>query len=238
MGDQQLLKDNLQGVEVLFGVLGRMLSREPSLDDLNMLVSEQVFTEVPFGAKHPAVAEGVGLLSAWTRENQAGLGKEAFDAVKHDYLYLFAGVGRPKASPWESTYFNEGRLTFEKQTLEVRDWYARYGLALRNKNREPDDNIGYELSFVAHLAHLASEAADDGDAKRYEEIIQALKDFLVGHPLRWASVWAGRVVENARSDFYRGLAVLSSGALLALASELELDIETAQPCPMQLPALG
>ncbi|MBO2519906.1 MAG: molecular chaperone TorD, partial [Firmicutes bacterium] len=40
----------------------------------------------------------------------------------------------------------------------MRNWYARYGLVAEKKGQEPDDHVGLELEFVAHLAGLALEA--------------------------------------------------------------------------------
>jgi TorA maturation chaperone TorD len=215
---------NLLAASVLFGVLGKTLYREPEREELNCLLAERIFVEVPFGGAQADSIRGVATLNSWTEANADGLSQDSIDAIHHDFFYLFAGVGRPLASPWESVYFNEGRLMFEKQTLEVRDWYRRFDVMIELKNREPDDHIGYQLSFIAHLAQRAFEAADAGDFADYERILRSLKDFLTEHLLRWAFVWSIRVQENARSRFYSGIALLVSGSLKTLAAELAINM--------------
>jgi TorA maturation chaperone TorD len=232
MTDSKPSGENLLAASLLFGVLGKTLYRELETEDLDQLIETQVFTEVPLGGDEADSKSALLALTLWTEENADGLSQGSIDDVRHDFFYLFAGVGRPLASPWESTYFNDGRLTFEKQTLEVRDWYKRYGLMIERKNREPDDHIGYELSFIAHLAQLASEASVVGDSVEYELLVQSLKDFLVEHPLRWAFVWSRRVKDNARSQLYGGIAQLVSGSLRTLAQELGIDLSTIKQCAL------
>ena len=223
MTDLKPLGEKLLAASLTFGVLGKTLYRELSAEELEELLVAQVFTEIPFGENQENSKKGIEILSKWTKENANGLSQVSFDDIRHDFLYLFAGVGHPLASPWESTYFNEARTTFDKQTLEVREWYTNFGLMIELKNKEPDDHIGYELSFVAHLAQLASEASEVGDSAGCEELLQALRDFLSAHLLKWAFVWSERVQENARSDFYQGLALLVSGSLKSLSQELGIE---------------
>jgi TorA maturation chaperone TorD len=113
-------------------------------------------------------------------------------------------------------YFSELRLLFGKETLEVREWYGRYGLQLERKNREPDDHLGLELLFVSHLLTLLLQAQGRPDGLSAEAIAGDLREFLCAHPLRWARTWAAAVLGNARSDFYKGLALLVVGALEAV----------------------
>ncbi|MDR3053183.1 MAG: molecular chaperone TorD family protein [Coriobacteriales bacterium] len=232
MNDFKPAKEVLLAASLTFAVLGKSLYQELSVAELEQLLQAQVFTGLPYGAAQEDSQRGIACLSEWTRANSEGLSQESLDAIRHDYLYLFAGVGHPGASPWESTYFNEARATFAKQTLEVRDWYKRYGLMIERKNREPDDAIGYELSFVAHLAQGAATALASAREADYEEHLQALRGFLTEHLLRWAFIWSDRVQQNARSDFYRGLALLVCGSLKALWCELGEwgDIQGHQGC--------
>lgn len=82
-------------------------------------------------------------------------------------------VGKVLAPPWGSVYMSEERLVFQKETLEVRNWYREFGLAAENLYREPDDHIALELGFLAHLAKLEYEALKAKDVIRYQEIRQA-----------------------------------------------------------------
>jgi TorA maturation chaperone TorD len=232
LSDATLLAASLQ-----FGVLGKSLYREQTSEELDRMLEARMFAEAPFADDQEDTLRGLSLLSLWAEACADGVGEGVLDEgplgdIRHDHFYLFAGVGRPLASPWESTYFNEARLTFEKQTLEVRDWYRRYGLMIGLKNKEPDDHIGYELGFIAHLAQLALDASKAGDPAACEATLHALGGFLTEHPLRWAFVWSERVQIHARSDFYRGLALLVSGSLRGLSERLGIDMRSIRQCAL------
>ncbi len=143
--------------------------------------------------------------------------------MKRDQLHLFIGTDVVLAPVWESVYFSEEHLVFQEQTLQVRQWYSRFGLQAERINREPDDHIGLELSFVAHLAKRALDAIDQKDEQDLEKLLQAQRDFLTEHLLCWAPAWAKLVKEHAETDFYRGLAYFTHGALLAAADLLKIE---------------
>ena len=69
----------------------------------------------------------------------------------------------------------------------MRHWYGRYKLELKNKNKEPDDHIGLEFLFIAHLAKHGVDALEKQDQAGAEALFEAQKDFLSEHLLRWAS---------------------------------------------------
>jgi TorA maturation chaperone TorD len=220
----EMQKSVLMGEALLFGLLGKALYGDPDKAWLETLISEDVFAEVPFGAEQAEIKLGLELLQRWSSENQAGISEAAFKDIKQDQLLLFIGLDKVLAPVWESVYFNQNRLVFQEQTLQVREWFSRFGLQIERLNREPDDHIGLELSFMAHLASLALHALSEDDSQKYEDILQAQRDFLSQHLLCWAPAWARLVVEHARTDYYRGLAHLTHGALLAAAVQLNIEL--------------
>lgn len=217
-------KITLTGEVLLFGLLGKILYQDLDKTWLEKLIHEDVFAEVPFGAEQTEVNRGLELLSRWSRENQDGISNQEFKGLKQDQLRLFIGTDRVLAPVWESVYFSEKHLVFQEQTMLVREWFSRFGLQAECLNREPDDHIGLEFSFIAHLASLAIQAIDLDDNKVFEEKLQAQRDFLFEHLLRWGLSWAKLVKQYAETDFYRGLAHLSHGALLAVAEHLQIEL--------------
>lgn len=217
-------KTTLMGESLLFGLLGKVLYQDLDKAWLETLIHEDVFAEAPFGADQLEVKRGLELLSRWSDENCKGISEDEFKAIKQDHLHLFIGVDKVLAPVWESVYFSEKRLVFQEQTLQVREWFSRFGLQAERLNREPDDHIGLELSFIAHLASLALQAIDSDDRETFEKILQAQRDFLFEHLLRWGPPWAHLVKEHAETDFYRGLAHLTHGALLAAAEHLQIEL--------------
>jgi TorA maturation chaperone TorD len=222
--DETELKEALLGEALFFGVLGRALYNQPDKDWLNSLVSEDVFSEVPFSVDRSETNRGLELMQEWVQKNAQGLDQESLDELKADYTSLFVGVGKVLAPPWESVYFNEDRMIFQEQTLDVRSWYHRFGLELENLHKEPDDHIGLEMSFVAFLAELGVRLLDEQDEDKYTALMDAKCQFLSEHLLKWGLVWCALVAEHAQTDFYRGLGHLTAGALLAIADKYDLQI--------------
>ena len=156
----------LAGQALVFGLLGRALYVSPDRAWVQTLVQERVFDSVPFAGEQPDVVKGLVLLAAWTDASQAGLADQAFDAVQSDYTHLFVGPGKVDAPPWESVYFHDEEMLFQEETLHVREWYARFGLQAELLHSEPDDHIGLELAFLAHLAGQAVSACEKGEAEK------------------------------------------------------------------------
>ena len=221
--DQEVLRTELVGEALLFGLLGRILYGELDKAWLDSLIAEDVFSEAPFGCSHLEVQQGLQLLGRWSAENRGGISEEEFKSLKNDQLCLFIGLDRVLAPVWESVYFNVSRLVFQQQTLQVREWYARFGLQIERLNREPDDHIGLELSFIAHLATQALQVAED-NVQGFHELIDAQREFLSEHLLLWGPAWSKLVKQHAGTDFYRGVAHLTHGALLAAAEVLQIQM--------------
>ncbi len=115
-------------------------------------------------------------------------------------------------------------MVFQIQTLQVREWFRRFGVETEKLHQEPDDHIGLELTFISHLAMLGLKALQEKDDSRFEQILTAQRQFIAEHLLRWAPSWCNLVEEKAKTDFYRGLAMLVHGTLLSLAETLEYQL--------------
>lgn len=216
----------LTGEMLLFGLLGKMLYEIPAKEWLQPLVDGEVFTEAPFAESQSDVIKGLMLLEKWS---QVYRGDNYPDAVlkelQVDYTNLFTGMRKFPVAPWESVYFSEERLVFQEQTMDVRAWYRQYGLEVINLKKEPDDHIGLELMFVAHLAGLGVAALEAENAPKFEEMLAAQRAFLAKHLFLWVPLWCEQILEFARTDFYRGLALVIRGALTELSRIL------GQPLP-------
>ncbi len=187
---------------------------------LQSLVEGDVFAEAPFASEQPQVVAALQLLQAWSR----GVSEQTIEDVRVDYTRLFIGPGKVLTPPWESVFFSEERLTFQQETLQVREWYRRFGLQLERLYQEPDDHIGLELEFVAHLAKLGLVALEQNDQTKFDELLDAQKNFIVEHPGRWAFEWCAQVEAQAQTDFYRGIALLTRGVLAEIVRVLDVKI--------------
>lgn len=188
---------------------------------LESLAAEDVFSEAPFASDHDDTKTGLQFLQKWAEK---GLTREVFEDMQVDYTRLFLGPDKVIAAPWESVYFSEERLTFQEQTLGVRSWYHRFGLEAEKIHQEPDDHIGLELLFLSHLATLGIQALNEKDEVRFKENLEAQRGFINDHLGTWALDWCELVEENARTNFYKGMACLTRGALFALSDVLDIKL--------------
>lgn len=217
-------KTTLMGELLLFGLLSRVTRSNPDREWFQALIAEEVFSESPLAGNHVDIDKGLYLLQKWGRENKNGISDEQLIALKADYTRLFVGTGKPVSPPWESVYFNEDRLIFQGQTLQVREWYRRFGLESEKLYKEPDDHIGLELSFLAHLAKQGLLALDENDVPKFERFLQAQRQFISEHLLKWISRWHELIKKHATTDFYCGIAYLTHGSVLAIAEELQIEM--------------
>ncbi|HZY41749.1 MAG TPA: hypothetical protein VFF59_07085, partial [Anaerolineae bacterium] len=60
------------------------------------------------------------------------------------------------------------------------------------------------------------------DPAVFEDSVAAQRGFLAEHLLKWAPIWCHLVLEHARTEFYRGIALLVRGLLAELADMFDL----------------
>ena len=217
------------GEILVASLLSKTLYNYPTLAWLQTLADEELFTEAPLGNGQPDVQNGLALLQAWTQTARGGITPEAFDDLRVDYTRLFTGPDRVLAPPWESVYYSEERLVFNAQTSQVRAWYQRFQLEVEKRFQEPDDHIGLELAFIAHLARLALGALDRDDQATFEAVVAAQREFLSKHLLNWAPDWCALMQTHAHTDFFRGVALLTKGVLAEIAATFDIKAAIARP---------
>lgn len=192
-------------------VLGRLFSAAPDQDSLDQIRSPEMLADWPLPGGD-RTAEGLALLA------RSAAADETAQQMRDDHFRLVLGPGKVRAVPWESVYLSREGLVFEAETMQVREFYRRFGLQAPRLNREPDDHISLELEFCATLLNKALDAAEaDEDAAVFAG---AHADFCRQHLLRWAPEFFARVEQGADTAFYRGIGVLGQDALAQVAAVL------------------
>ena len=219
----------LTGEMLVVSLLSKTLYNYPTQAWLQTLAIEDVFAEAPLANTQPDVQNGLSLLQVWTQTARAGITSQAFDDLRVDYTRLMIGPDRVLAPPWESVYYSEERLVFNAQTSQVRAWYLRFQLEVENRYQEPDDHLGLELAFVAHLARQALVALNQDDLTTFENLIAAQREFLANHLSNWGPEWCNLAYTHAHTDFLRGIALLTKGILAEIATVLQIESATTAP---------
>ena len=220
------LASTLAGEALVLGLLGKVLLEDPNCEWLQSLINNNVFDDVPFGIENNDVSKGLTLLQKWSAENSGDLLSQNFDDLQTDYARLFIGPAKVLTPPWESVYFSEERLVFQEETLQVREWYRRFDLQSVKLHAEPDDHVGLELTFLAHLAQRGLAALEQNDPSELQTLLEAQWEFLGSHPGKWVPTWCEQVAQEATTDFYRGIAYMIKGTLSELSMWL-LQTRTA-----------
>ena len=215
-----LANETAQAYRVLCEFCSLLLVENPSEETLNRLIDQrELLREDPFSSVAPK--EAAALFSLLSEVSTSG--SEAFKTeVKRDYTYLFRMVGASHTSPYESVYRTDDRTMFGPTTLEVREAYRAYGVQVPKQGSVPDDHIGYEFSFLAHLMGVAAnsegEGAGDGAPARACDDARA---FLSDHVLVFAPVYLANVQTRAKEPFYRAVAGIAQATIASLADVLD-----------------
>lgn len=186
--------------------LSALFADAPSADALGELIAAACSVEVE-DVRRASEAEFYAYL-----RNLAGRDTDELRVtVASEYAELFVGPRPPLAPYYESVYLGYPNRLFTEQTMSVRRFYERCGLAVVKDGKVPDDHIAYELELMAELAEREACALDAGHVDRALDLERLQREFLVVHLGGWAMPFASRVAEAPCADFYAALAKFAQG---------------------------
>ena len=199
----------------LYQLLYKAFARKPDMAFLELLTAENT------GESFALLGgEVLGKMPAFLEEIRAEMSEpRVLDRLEEEYMRLFVGPLKMVAPPWESVYTGEEGMLFQESTLEVREFYRRFGLIPEGYPRVADDSLPLELGFMAELAQRSVAAFESGDGEARVRNLEGSLEFLNAHLL----VWVPRLLEkmaNTPTDW------LYPQLTLALNSFLEKDKET------------
>jgi TorA maturation chaperone TorD len=209
--------EKLTAQGLVYHYLSKAFYEAPSLELIQTLVRNHLFADWPMPTERAEMQEGLSMLQTFCGQWD----DSQIDSLRQDYQRLFIGPNRLLAPPWESVYRTDDHLLFGQSTLEVREMYARFGLQTPKLNSEPDDHIGLEFTFLAHLCQRGIAAIETHDTIALNYIFYAQREFLTDHLLQWMPAFCTRVCEGAETLYYCGIARLSLGCLLESVLWLE-----------------
>jgi TorA maturation chaperone TorD len=214
------MKNSMISLEWAYRFLAAIFHEQPTNAFMTRLAAVNLIAEWPLSDAREEMQAGVRLMGAFC----GGWVESLLPELEADFNRLFVGPGMPLAPPWESYYLNRDHLLFQEQTLAVREAYWRFGLEAAHAKCEPDDSLSLELSFMAELCARRGRAPDASSDGAHGEILEAQRQFLGTHLLRWAPQCLRLVIETARLDYYRAAAFLGLGCLIETGVALDLEI--------------
>jgi TorA maturation chaperone TorD len=144
--------------------------------------------------------------------NSSHVDKVELDLAE-DYAGIFLGVRGKVPHPSESAYRSRDGTIMQKQRDEVLELYRLMNLDKSPSFKEPEDHIAIELSFMAYLANKTASALESSYLDDAQHYLCMQKKFLEEHLARWVPRFCEDVFESARTDFYRGVAMVTKGLL-------------------------
>jgi TorA maturation chaperone TorD len=149
--------------------------------------------------------------------------RRAWDDLAAEYaaIYLTGAYG---ASPYESVWTDDDRLTCQNAMFELREIYRQAGLMAANWRQRPDDHLVLQLLYIAHAARRAAAVED----------WRALATMLDEHLLRWIGQFAARITVRSPSPFYVGLSILTAAWLETLRDLLAHALHEPRPSPTEI----
>ena len=163
---------------------------------------------------NPDVQEGISEISTFVMQIKDQPEKTVEQSLLVDWTRLFRGLqpGYGPKPPFEGVYLGEDENDL-KALESVARFYSKHGVAPAENAGNRPDYIGLELGFLQFLCEQQAEAWEKGDEKQARESHLAEQDFLKDHLGRWGAIFCARVIEEAKTDFYRGFAHLTKGMI-------------------------
>lgn len=203
--------ERLTVLEGMLLVAANLVREEPTAEYLHELAKRGLFDEVPEGFDDEALLHGFSLLRDGIARVSEESTADATAALQREWLRLFAGVGQPQVPSWANFYLDPESRVLGRESLAMRDLYAKYGMQIERKGTEPDDDLGLMLRFLAHL--IALQVA--GSSTQSDQAVVLRK-----HLLPWLAAWRHAGMKHATSSFYQGVVEFTFGLVRTYAAHL------------------
>lgn len=131
----------------------------------------------------------------------------ALDDLQRDYASLFVGPFETLAPPYGSLYLESDHQVCGESTKDVIVRYKEEGLEVSLK--EPADHVAIELEFMYLLVYRQQQVTNNGDDELAARYIQKQCEFLHRHLGVWLPLLTERIINNARTEFYKQVARFS-----------------------------
>ena len=140
------------------------------------------------------------------------LDEKTLTNLSKDWTRLFRGVERDGILPPYESLYRTGKLQ-EKPAREIHRLFSQMGIRVPDEWHQPQDYIGVELDFMRLLCSREFEAYEKQEKKFIVEVVATEKSFIEHHLGVWASKFCEKMGEQAREDYYRGIAKLTIGLI-------------------------
>lgn len=201
---KQSVKESNEARAAFYRFLSSVYLKELTVEQIEALASQD------FPDDESEIGRGYAIIAEYLRHRDAGTRQEL--AVDYAHTFLSAGIyDHVVAPPYESVFTSEQKLLMQEARDGALAFYRAEGVDLPADNTTPEDHLGFEMQFMALLIDRAIEALEGGDDAEFFRLVDVQSDFLAQHFENWIPAFTKAIDENARTDFYRGIACLTRG---------------------------
>lgn len=171
---------------------------------------DQSFKEEIIGSD---VFRGFQLLEKFILANKLKTLDAVLLDISIDRTQLLRGLSEEgPRPPYESVYLQKPP---QKVLAELIKMYGQADYAVRLEGHESPEQIGIELSFMAELCQKEKVILEkDGEESEELQKVRTLQaNFMQNHLGKWSDLYADEMYKFARTDFYRGVALILKGFL-------------------------
>lgn len=194
-----------------YDILRRAFIEEPARDYLEYFIKEEFIDLFPFSEDSAEIQEGVQDVKEFLSRHDLINNNDHYEDLHWDFTKMFIGPFDLCAPPWESVYVRKDRLLFQANTVEVRHMYQNFGYEINQHHLEAEDHIGLELDFIFHLNKLCIDNIKNPNFRSQSNITYLIGEqsrFLRNHLLAFVNPFSDKVIENAQTQYYSGMAKL------------------------------
>jgi TorA maturation chaperone TorD len=193
----------------IYNFLRVVFLKGPDTDLVEGLRNTSLFDESDINGKSD-LNKGIKILLSSIKRNELNR-RKLLEDLNWDYHRLFVGPYKLLAPPYESAYRNDSHLVMQEETIAVREVYQTAGLRVKNLHTFPDDHIGIELELMYYLTKENYKALLEKKREKALQFLNLQKKFLDEHLSRWIPLFSGDIINNAKTGFYKGIAILTRG---------------------------
>lgn len=218
-----------------YGFLSVIYIQRPSEDFLHKMLDpsfQSFLTSLMMKKDIPKeMMEGLKIVENFINKSRKSPLKEVREKLSVEFTRLFRGVKRfyGPPPPYESVYVEEKGRIMGESTVKVSKEYARAGVSIPNQYKgEPPDHISFELDFTRYLCSREASAWKKNNLSEALKFLEEQKKFINEHLARWVPNFCGKVVKEAKIEFYQGIAKITKGFVRLDFDQIDAFIDMAK----------
>jgi TorA maturation chaperone TorD len=210
----------------MYGFLATLYNQRPDADLVRRLRTVKIETFIGMTQEDisPEIDRGLGEMARFVHGTMNQEVEEVEQTLGVDWTRLFRGVSPNygPTPPYEGVYQGGQRDPVEV-LQEVNRIYHESGVTIGEESPNRPDYIGLEFDFLRYLAERELEAWEQEEEDLALSYADKAKAFFEEHPGGWVWKFCDQALEHTRTDFYKGLLMLTKGVLAGARDPKEVQ---------------